>query len=209
MLVTCSRNNTYNIVAGSIREQKKVGILALQGDVELHAQALAGLGFQARIVKKTIELIDLDGLVIPGGESTALLRLAESIGMLSAIVNFAKSGGSIFGTCAGAIILAHHVSNPHQQSLRLIDIAIERNGYGRQINSQETFGQAFLPLGTDKIPTVFIRAPRITKTGKSVTILATYKNEPVLVQQAKIMAATFHPELQSNSTVYEYWLKQL
>jgi 5'-phosphate synthase pdxT subunit len=207
--VTCSQNNTYNTVAGSTHKQKNVGILALQGDASLHKQALAGLGVEAKMVKNPSELIGLDGLVIPGGESTALLRLAEPIGMLAAIINFADSGGSIFGTCAGAIILAHQVTNPHQKSLELIDITIERNGYGRQVDSRETLGKAFLPLGNDVIPMTFIRAPRITMAGEKVAILATYKDDPVLVQQAKIMAATFHPELQTDNAIYKYWLQQI
>jgi 5'-phosphate synthase pdxT subunit len=188
---------------------KNIGILALQGDVSLHAQVLASFNIQPVIVKMPLQLNGLDGLIIPGGESTALLKLAEPIGMLPAITAFAKSGGDIFGTCAGAIILAAKVINPAQPSLKLIDITVQRNGYGRQIDSLETIGQGRLPLSSNEIPMTFIRAPRITATGKEVKVLATYRDEPVLVQQGKIMAATFHPELQADKTIYQYWLRSI
>jgi 5'-phosphate synthase pdxT subunit len=188
---------------------QKIGILALQGDVSLHVQTLKAFGIKPVLVKMPTQLHGLEGLIIPGGESTALLKLAEPIDMLSSITSFANSGGGIFGTCAGAILLASKVTNPTQPSLKLIDITVERNGYGRQIDSSETTGQAHSPLGNQKIPMTFIRAPRITETGRQIKILATYHDEPVLVRQANIMAATFHPELQADKTVYEYWLSQL
>jgi 5'-phosphate synthase pdxT subunit len=196
-------------VDGNAFKAQRIGILALQGDVSLHVQALQALGVQAVLVKMPAQLKKLDGLVIPGGESTALLKLAEPVGMLAAITAFARSGGAIFGTCAGAILLAEKVTNPAQSSLGLVNITVQRNGYGRQIDSLETTGQGHLPLSSSRIPMTFIRAPRITATGKKVKILATYQNEPVLVQADKIMAATFHPELQADKTVYRYWLKSV
>lgn len=126
--------------------------------------------------------------------------------MLPAIIDFAQSGGAILGTCAGAIVLAAKVTSPTQPSLKLIDMTIQRNGYGRQIDSSEAIGQLQPPVGSGKLPMTFIRAPRITATGLKVKILATYQGEPVAVQQANIMATTFHPELQADTTVYEYWL---
>lgn len=203
------RENSFSIVAGKSYAQKRIGVLSLQGDVELHSKALESFGTKAVSVKNPSQLRGLDGLVIPGGESTALLRLCEPIGMLPAIADFAKAGGAVFGTCAGAILLASSVTDPAQDSLGLIDVTIRRNGFGRQIDSMEAIGQAKPPLGNSSIPLTFIRAPRITTVGPDVKILATYKREPVLVRQANILAATFHPELQSDVTVYGYWLDSL
>lgn len=186
----------------------KIGILALQGDSSLHAKALRIIGVEAHFIKTPQQLTDIDGLIIPGGESTTLLKLAEPIGMLSAIKKYAENGGSIFGTCAGAILLAAKVIHPAQTSLGLIDIAVTRNGYGRQVDSIETYGHAKKPLKIS-LPMTFIRAPRISSTGKKVATLATHDSDPVLVRQGKFMAATFHPELTDDSSVYEYWLNEV
>lgn len=202
-------SNNSNIVAGKNFRQPNIGILALQGDVSLHARALKQLGIEPIYIKQPSALSTISGLIIPGGESTALLRLAEPIGMLSAISDFAGKGNSIFGTCAGAILLAHHVSHPKQESLNLINITIKRNGYGRQLDSRETTGQMLEPLGNMPMPMVFIRAPRITYTGPDTTILARYQAEPVVVQQTNILIATFHPELTDDITIYKYWLSLL
>ncbi len=188
---------------------RKVGVLALQGDVNLHAKALEQLDTKVTFIKKPGQLSAVDGLIIPGGESTTLLKLAEPLGLLEAIQHFAASGKHIFGTCAGAILLASKVTSPAQTSLGLIDITIERNAYGRQINSFDNSGQKCEPLGTGKLPVTFIRAPRITKAGDTVEVLATHQDEPVLVQQHNILAATFHPELTNDLSVYRYWLNQL
>ena len=158
------------------------------------------------LVRMPEQLKDLGGLIIPGGESTALLKLAEPIGMLHAIKSFARGGGNVFGTCAGAIILAREVTNPAQASLQLIDISIERNSYGRQLDSSDVTGRSFLPSGPAALPLTFIRAPRISSVGKSVKVLAEYESDPVLVRQDNIMAATFHPELSGSLEVYKYWL---
>jgi 5'-phosphate synthase pdxT subunit len=183
-----------------------VGVLALQGDVALHMQALSPFDVDVTAVKSPRQLKYLDGLIIPGGESTALLRLCEPIGMLEAMSDFAKAGGAIFGTCAGAILLAKEVTDPIQKSLGLIDITIRRNGFGRQIDSMETSGKAAAALGSRSIPLTFIRAPRITAVGPGTEVLAAYDGEPVLVRQKNILAATFHPELQTDRKVYGYWL---
>ncbi len=184
----------------------KIGILALQGDFNLHEQTLVKLGIAPRLIKMPDQLIGVDGLIIPGGESTALLRLCKPIGMLDAITSFAKSGGHIFGTCAGAILLAQKVENPAQESIGLIGITIERNGYGRQLDSIETIGQMYLPLGNSEVPLTLIRAPRIVKVSKQVKILIDYGNSPVLVRQGKILAATFHPELNEGTKIISFWL---
>jgi pyridoxal 5'-phosphate synthase pdxT subunit len=193
-------------VAGKSHQGKKIGVLSLQGDAELHSKALKSLGVKAIAVKKPSQLRGLGGLVIPGGESTALLRLCEPLDMLPAIARFAEAGGAVFGTCAGAILLASSVTDPAQDSLGLIDVTVRRNGFGRQIDSMEAVGKARPPLGNFSIPLTFIRAPRITAVGPAVEILATHKKEPVLVRQGGVMAATFHPELQPDGTVYGYWL---
>jgi 5'-phosphate synthase pdxT subunit len=193
-------------VAGKTSDQLAVGILALQGDVALHVKCLEELGLSPVLVRMPEQLKDLDGLIIPGGESTALLKLAEPIGMLEAIKNFARGGGNIFGTCAGAIILAREVTNPSQASLQLIDITIERNAYGRQLDSSDVTGRSFLPGGPASLPLTFIRAPRISSVGKKVKVLVEYKGDPVLARQDNILAATFHPELSGSLEVYKYWL---
>lgn len=185
--------------------KKPVGVLALQGDFKLHESTLYKLGYPALLIKKPIQLNQIKRLIIPGGESTTLLKLANSYGMIEPIKNFAKRGGKIFGTCAGAILLANKVTQPAQTSLGLIDVEIERNSYGRQINSTDAEGMGKPPL-PDKIDMVFIRAPKIITAGKNVKILATYHNDPVLVQQKNILIATFHPELTSQLYIYKYWL---
>ena len=185
----------------------RIGILALQGDASLHIEVLQELQVTSAIVKTPNDLKGLDGLIMPGGESTALLKLMKPIGMLEAIKDFAEQGKQIFGTCAGAILLASKVTHPEQESLGLIDITIKRNGYGRQRDSQEAVGKGVKPLPKD-LPMTFIRAPRITAVSESMEVLATYQNDPVLVQSKNILAATFHPELTDDLSVYKYWLSQ-
>jgi 5'-phosphate synthase pdxT subunit len=183
--------------------------VALQGDVSLHAEMLRQLGTEPLLVKTPAQLRGVQGLVIPGGESTALLRLMEPTGLLGAIADFAGQGGHIFGTCAGAILLARQVTNPVQTGLGLIDITVERNAYGRQINSTETTGQMRPPLGKGELPMTFIRAPRIIATSQAVKVLAIHDGEPVMVQQAQVIVSTFHPELTNSLAVYTYWLSQI
>jgi len=196
-------------VAGKAPARAVVGILALQGDVSLHAECLRQLGLEPLLVKLPPQLKTLDGLIIPGGESTALLKLMEPIGMAAAIKDFSDGGGNIFGTCAGAIILARSVTNPAQASLQLIDITVERNAYGRQLDSSNVNGRSFLPGGPPALPLTFIRAPRISSIGGNVEVLAEYGGDPILVRQANILAATFHPELSGSLEVYKYWLDSL
>jgi len=180
----------------------RVGILALQGDAGLHEQALGQLGVETALVRRPEHLEGLTGLVVPGGESTAILALARSVKLLPAIKKFVQAGGMVFGTCAGAIMLAAEVTGPSQDSLGLIDITVERNGYGRQLDSREARGQMQPPLGDQALPLVFIRAPRITRVGAGVSVLATYRDEPVLVELGRVLAATFHPELTDDVLLY-------
>jgi len=169
----------------------KAGVLALQGDFAAHVRAIPG----AIEVRHASQIDTLDTLVIPGGESTTLLHLLEGSGIEEAARRLLKRGGTIFGTCAGAIILAKNVSGPKQPSWGLIDIDIERNAFGRQVDS---FEATLDPPYTG----VFIRAPRIRRIGPGVEILARWNGEPVLVRQGRVIAATFHPELTDDRRVY-------
>lgn len=186
--------------------EKPVGILALQGDFSLHQSVLRKLGKASTLIKKPTELQKINYLIIPGGESTALLNLCQAFGFIDAIKDFAAAGGKIFGTCAGAILLAKTVAHPKQTCINLISVEITRNSYGRQIDSFEANGTGLPPLPA-KIPMVFIRAPKITKIGEDVTILATQHNDPVLVRSRNILIATFHPELSNQTEIYSYWLE--
>jgi len=181
-----------------------IGVLALQGDFSAHQKILAELGADVREVRRPGQLHDLAGLVIPGGESTALLRLMNhDPSWWTELETFYRSGKALFGTCAGLILLAREVE-PEQRSLNLIDVTAARNAYGRQIDSFEAEGawQDGRPLEM-----VFIRAPRITRVGHEVEVLATHRDEPVLVEQGKVMAGTFHPELTGDGSVHRRFLE--
>jgi pyridoxal 5'-phosphate synthase pdxT subunit len=180
-----------------------IGVLALQGAFEAHAKALTALGVTARLVRTPDELANLDGLIIPGGESTTFLKFLERGGFLDALESFVATTPT-FGTCAGAILLAKNVENPTQKSLAALDITVERNAYGRQIDSAILTAQTKLPGGP--LEMVFIRAPRITHTGPNVETLATRDNFPVLVRERHLLAATFHPELSADPRVHQLFL---
>ncbi len=168
----------------------KAGVLALQGDFAAHARALRGLGAVVSEVRRCAALGDLDALVIPGGESTALLKLMEDEPWFEAIRGFHARGGAILGTCAGAILLARRVV-PDQPSLGLLDATIARNAWGRQAQSFE----AAVEVGGVPAPGVFIRAPRVVDVGPGVEVVARLAAEPVAVREGRVLAATFHPEL--------------
>ena len=180
-----------------------IGVLALQGAFEAHAKALAELGVSAKLIRTPGELHGLDGLIIPGGESTTFLKFLERGGFLDALQSFVETRPT-FGTCAGAILLAQRVENPEQKSLAVLDITIERNAYGRQIDS--TIVTAPTKLEGGPLEMVFIRAPRITRTGPEVETLATRDDFPVLVRQGHLLAATFHPELSGDRRVHRLFL---
>lgn len=181
-----------------------IGVLALQGDYDAHRQTLNRLGAHTVLVRKPEELDCIDGLVIPGGESSTFLKFLEREGFLTKLRDFVSSEPS-FGTCAGAILLAKEVQNPTQDSLGALDIAIRRNAYGRQVDSSIISGPT--KLGGDPLEMVFIRAPRIEKTGKGVVVIAEREGHPVLVKQDNILAATFHPELSNDPRVHELFLE--
>ena len=183
----------------------KIGVLALQGDFDRHAKALARCGVEPVEVRKPSELADVDGLIMPGGESTTLLKLMETWGFVPALQKFHAEGRPIFGTCAGLILLAQEVENPRQFSLGFIDVDVERNAYGRQRESFEAHGSASLEGATRPIEMVFIRAPRIRRVGAGVQTLAAYRDETVMARQGGVVVATFHPELTDDPTVHEYF----
>lgn len=187
----------------------KIGVLALQGDFALHARALASCGVESVEVRKPEQLADVDGLIIPGGESTTLLKLMDMWGFVPAIEKFHAEGRPIFGTCAGLILLARDVQNPRQFSLGLIDVDVERNAYGRQRESFETPGRVSLDGAPADIEMVFIRAPRIRRTGRGVQTLARQGDEPVMVREGTILAATFHPELTDEPSVHRYFCEMV
>ncbi len=181
----------------------RVGVLALQGAFDVHASMLRELGAEAILVRKPEQLDGLDGLVLPGGESTTLLKHLERDGFFDVLNNFVHTK-PVFGTCAGSILLADKVSNPTQRSFRALDISVERNSYGRQIDSTILLTPTSLP--GPPMEMVFIRAPRITRTGDGVQTLAERDGSPVLVQSGKLLAATFHPELSTDTRIHQLFL---
>ncbi len=186
--------------------RKKVGVLALQGDFEAHGKALARAGAEPVEVRSEGDLQDLDGLVIPGGESSTMLKLLEIENLMEPLRDFGRRR-PIFGTCAGAILLAAEVLNPSQASLGLMDIGVERNAYGRQLESRIAQLRA---EGQDQdLEAVFIRAPIIRRVGEDVKVLARYQGDPVLVEQGRHMVATFHPELTTDSRVHRMFLEKV
>jgi pyridoxal 5'-phosphate synthase pdxT subunit len=187
---------------------KSVGILAIQGDFAMHAKMLDRLGATWKLVEHAEDLDQVDGLIMPGGESTTMLKMFAAEGVGAAIKDFAAKGRPIYGTCAGAILLAKDVSNPPQERLGLIDITIERNAYGRQIDSSVQSGEC-PELSDHPLEMVFIRAPIIRRVGEGVRVLGRCGNLPVLVEQGNILAGTFHPELTEDPTLHRYFLGKL
>jgi pyridoxal 5'-phosphate synthase pdxT subunit len=183
----------------------KIGILAVQGDFEAHAAMLAELGVETIEVRTVKDLEGCDGLILPGGESTTQLQFLQEEGLCDAVRKFAADGHAIFGTCAGAILLATKVENPEQASLGLLEMTVLRNAYGRQIASDIVIGSC--RLKDEPLEMVFIRAPIIESVGAGVEVLAEYAGKPALVQKGRLMAATFHPELTSDTTVHKHFLE--
>ena len=191
---------------------KKVGVLSLQGDFAAHGAALARAGAEPVYVREREQFRDIDGLVIPGGESTTMLKLLHQDGLMDALAEFGRHK-PVFGTCAGAILMAAEVWNPPQESLALMDIAVERNAYGRQIDSRVTvlepepeFQKRTAP---GKLEAVFIRAPVIRRVNGGGKVLARYRGDPVLVEQGRHLVATFHPELTADLRVHALFLEKL
>jgi 5'-phosphate synthase pdxT subunit len=184
--------------------QPIIGVLAIQGDYAAHAEALAETGALPVEVRKPDELAGLDGLILPGGESTTMLKFLSKLHFFQALKEFCGQK-PVFGTCAGAILLAREVRNPAQRSLGVLDAVVERNAYGRQIDSAILTAETALEGGP--LEMVFIRAPRIVETGAGVEILATRDGLPTLVRQGRVMAATFHPELSADRRVHRLFVQ--
>ncbi len=191
---------------------KRVGVLALQGDFDAHRRAVQRAGAEALLVRTATDLGAVDGLIIPGGESTTMLKLLREEGLFDSLREFGLRR-PIFGTCAGAILLARQVSRPEQESLALMDIAVERNAYGRQLDShvarirpEEEFLRR---AGAGELETVFIRAPIVRRTGQAVQVLARYRGDPILVEEGIHLAATFHPELTADDRIHRLFLSKL
>jgi len=180
---------------------KGIAVLALQGGFAAHGRRLAEIGLESFEARRPEELDEAAGLVLPGGESTTLWKFFEGAPWEDAIRRFAESGRPVLGTCAGAIVLAREVTNPAQRGLGVLDVAVERNAYGRQVDS--FVGEVEAPSLGGELPAVFIRAPKIRRLGAGVEVLATREGEPVLVRQRNVLAATFHPELTDDTKVHE------
>ncbi len=184
----------------------RIGVLAIQGDYAAHASALADSGAQPVEVRRPDQLAGLDALVLPGGESTTILLFLEKLNFFAELGQFCASH-PVFGTCAGAILLAREVLNPSQRSLGLLDAVVERNAYGRQIDSAILTAETALSGGP--LEMVFIRAPRILEVGPEVEVLARRDGFPVLVRQGRILAATFHPELSADHRVHKLFVQSV
>ncbi len=186
----------------------KVGVLALQGAFREHIRMIRSLGVEAVEIRLPGELDDVDGLIIPGGESTTMRKLMDDYRFVDTVKEFAASGKPVFGTCAGCIVMAERIDGRRQELLNLIDIDVERNSYGRQLDSREVdiTGEA---LGEAPFHAVFIRAPRILGAGPGVEKLALYQGNVILARQKNILVATFHPELTGDSRIHELFLRML
>ena len=187
-------------------------MLALQGDFAAHGEALIRSGAAPVYVREREQLDRLDGLILPGGESTTMLKLLRSENLFDDLAEFG-SRKPMFGTCAGAILMARDVTHPAQESLGVMDIAVERNAYGRQLDSRvvklNPAPEFEERTGPGKLEAVFIRAPIIRRAGSEVRVLAEYAGDPVLVEQGRHLVATFHPELTMDARVHSFFLRKL
>lgn len=186
--------------------QPRIGVLAIQGNYASHAQALIEAGASPFEVRKPEQLASLDGLVLPGGESTTMLKFLEKHCFFEVLREFCRSK-PVFGTCAGVILMAREVLNPAQRSMGVLDAVVERNAYGRQIDS--VIVTAETGLGGGPLEMVFIRSPRIRQIGPGIEVLATREGFPVLIRQGRILAATFHPELSHDRRVHRLFVESV
>ncbi|GAB4181531.1 MAG: pyridoxal 5'-phosphate synthase glutaminase subunit PdxT [Calditrichia bacterium] len=189
----------------------KIGILALQGDFEMHQKMVRRMRIPSMLVKRPEDLEQCDGLIIPGGESTTFMNLIDRIGLKKAIEDF-YSKKPVFGTCAGSIILSKNViGETRYQTFGAIDVDIQRNAYGRQIDSfiDNLFIDSVIDQDNSLFEGVFIRAPKIQRIGKKVKVLATYNDYPVMVEEGLVMIATFHPELTKDTRIHNYFIQKV
>lgn len=187
---------------------KKIGVLALQGAVSEHLDAIAKAGAVGVAVKHPEQLGDLDGLILPGGESTTMRRLMKKYDLFETIQAFAKSGKGIFGTCAGLVLTAREINGSNDETLDLIDTVVMRNGFGRQKDSFEAAIE-IKGLEGSPFPAVFIRAPYIASVGEQVDVLATIDNKCIAAQHGKILVTAFHPELTGDTRLLELFIATL
>ncbi len=186
-----------------------VGVLALQGDFAAHARALDRIGVQATEIRSASALESLRGLIIPGGESTTMLKILDEEKMIEPLLEWVRRGGAIYGTCAGTILMAKEVTNPAQPSLGMLDIDVERNAYGRQVDSFIASTSTHRLGEGESLELVFIRAPKITRLGGDVEVLAEHEGRPVLVRQGRRLSSTFHPELTDDLRVHRLFLRMV
>jgi 5'-phosphate synthase pdxT subunit len=186
----------------------RVGVLAIQGDVREHVNHLKALGADAPLVRLPQDVEGLDGLIMPGGESTTIGLLMQENGLLGVLKERAQEGFPIYGTCAGLILLAQDVEGPPPPRLEVLDITASRNAYGRQVSSCETLVDV-PDLGSDPFPAVFIRAPRIVRVGPGVKPLAVWQGDVVMVEQGALLASAFHPELTEDLRIHRYFLHKV
>lgn len=184
----------------------RIGVLALQGSFALHAAALRRIGIEAVEVRRAAALTGLDGLIIPGGESSTMLKFLLEEDLFDPLLAFHRAGGALYGTCAGAILLARTVENPAQESLGVLDIEIQRNGYGRQLESH-LGACSCSELGEPDLPLVMIRGPVISETGPRVEVLAEWRGQPAFVREGRVLATTFHPELTDDTRIHAYFVE--
>jgi 5'-phosphate synthase pdxT subunit len=188
---------------------KRVGVLAFQGDYAAHCSALERAGAEPFELRRAGDIEAADAFVLPGGESTVMGSLLVRFGLMDALAAAMKGGKPVFGTCAGLILLATKVQGREQPGLRLLDVTVQRNAYGRQIDSFREPLESTIP-GAESIEGVFIRAPRITFLGPGVEVLARrLDGEPVLVREGAMLGATFHPELLESPAIHRYFLDML
>ena len=189
-------------------KERVIGILAVQGDFGMHARMLDQIGVPWKLIKHVEDFAGANALILPGGETTTMLKFLTERKLADAIKAFAKEHKPVFGTCAGAILMAKEVLNPEQERLGLIDISVERNAYGRQVDSSVQQGEC-LEISDHPVEMVFIRAPIIRRVGEGVKVLGRAEGLPVLVEQGNLLAATFHPELTDDATIHRYFLAKI
>lgn len=182
---------------------KPVGILSLQGGFDAHSRMIERLGALPVPIRKPGEMEGIEGLILPGGESTVMIRLMDRLGLMEPIRNFARQGGAVFGTCAGMILLSSGIEGMEQNTLGLMDTVVERNAYGRQSESFE----ANLKWQDGEVPAVFIRAPRVLRSGPGVECLIRHEDQGVLFKEQRMLAASFHPELGECLEIHRYFLE--
>ncbi|MEO8251750.1 MAG: pyridoxal 5'-phosphate synthase glutaminase subunit PdxT [Chloroflexota bacterium] len=189
--------------------RRRIGILALQGDVREHAAALREVGAEPVEVRLPRDLVGLDGLILPGGESTTMRKLIDRYGLREPIVALARGGASLYGTCAGMILLADRIADGDEPVLRLLDITVQRNAYGRQLDSFEA-DIAIPSLGEEPLHGVFIRAPVVSEVGPEVEVLARDDDgRPIAVRQGRVLASAFHPELTPDRRFHRLLLEMI